>query len=110
MPIAKKNNYAELELDWIEAKLLELKKYVDANPIDKLTDRVAYKVVKGGGTMPIVIADIEKQIKSIRDTLADYLKFTEAVSKLRETEETKKKSQARGDQELSPLEQGMLDG
>lgn len=89
-----KNNYIELELSWLEAKAMELKTYCDAKPIDKLVDRVVGKKVT---------ATTEQQIKSIRDTLKDYIQIIEAIDKLREKDEIKKSS-PRGNQELSPLE------
>lgn len=98
MATKKTNSYIDLELEWLEKKAKELKEYCDANPINTLTDRV-----RNGK----VISDIEKQIKSIRDTLQDYVKIIEAIDKLREKEEVKKSS-VRGDQELTPIERGEI--
>ncbi len=95
----KKTNYIEMELDWLEAKAEELRQYCDQTPIVSITDRR----VSGR-----IAATIEQQIKSIRDTLQDYIKIIEAIEKLREKEETKKTA-IRGDQELSPLESGDVD-
>lgn len=103
----KKVNYIEMELEWLEMKAEELRAYCDANPVTKLTDRIAYKETRGGGVMPMVIATIEQQIKSIRETLQDYIKIIEAVEKLREKEVTKK-TLTRGDQELTPIESGEI--
>lgn len=105
MMAVKKTNYIEMELNWLEGKAEELRSYCDTNPLTGLIDRMAYKETRGGGSIPMCIATIEQQIKSIRDTLQDYIKIIEAIDKLREKEETKKIS-ARGDQELSPLETG----
>jgi len=102
---SKKVNYIELELNWLEGKAEELRAYCDAKPIAALDDRFAYKETRNGGTIPMCIQTIEAQIKSIRETLQDYIKIIEAIDKLREKEETKKIS-TRGDQELSPLETG----
>lgn len=90
----KKVLYIEMELDWLEGKAEELRAYCDQTPIAQITDRR----VQGK-----VAATIEQQIKSIRDTLQDYIKIIEAIGKLREKEESKKIA-TRGDQELSPLE------
>jgi hypothetical protein len=108
MAVAKKNNYIELDLEWLETKAKEMKKYVDDRPLDKIVDRMAWKELRGGGRMPVCVATIELQVKGLRETLADYLKLIEAIGKLRETEETKKKANVRGDQELSPLEDGIF--
>lgn len=104
----KKVNYIEMELEWLEGKAEELRAYCDANNISTLVDRMAYKETRGGGVMPMIVATIEAQIKSIRDTLQDYIKVIEAIEKLREKEAVKKTA-IRGDQELSPLESGDID-
>lgn len=104
----KKVNYIEMELDWLESKAEELRAYCDANPLTGLVDRMAYKETRGGGSIPMCIATVEQQIKSIRETLQDYIKIIEAIEKLREKEEIKKTA-IRGDQELSPLESGEID-
>lgn len=96
MATKKQNSYIEMELEWLEKKAKELREYCDARPIDKLMDR------KDNNR---VVSKIEDQIKSIRDTLQDYVKIIEAIDKLREKEDAKKAS-VRGDQELSPLENG----
>lgn len=101
----KKVNYIEMELDWLEGKAEELRSYCDSTPISSLEDRFAYRETRGGGAIPIVIQTKEQQIKSIRETLQDYIKIIEAIEKLREKEEIKKTA-IRGDQELSPLESG----
>lgn len=96
MMATKKVNYIEMELDWLEGKAEELKIYCDTNPINRLSERI----VDGK-----VVETIGQQIKTIRDTLQDYIKIVEAIDKLREKEEVKKIT-TRGDQELSPLETG----
>lgn len=103
----KANNYVEMELTWLEAKAQQLREYCDNNPIASLTDRMAYKETRGGGVMPMIVSTIEQQIKSIRDTLQDYIKIVDAIDKLRE-KEVGKKALTRGDQELSPLESGSV--
>lgn len=106
MPVARQS-YVDLELLWLETKAAEIKTYVDARPLDKLEDRVAWKEVRGGGRMPVVVATIEQQVKSLREMLLDYVKIIDAISKAREGEEQKKKA-VRGGQSLSPLEQGLI--
>jgi hypothetical protein len=47
----------------------------------------------------MVIASIEQQIKSIRDTMKEYLALLDVVDKLREKEEAK--LEIRGSQEVN---------
>jgi len=103
----KKVNYIEMELEWLEMKAEELRSYCDSNSIGSLVDRMAYKETRGGGVMPMLIQSKEAQIKSIRETLQDYIKIIEAIEKLREKEITKKMV-TRGDQELTPIESGEI--
>jgi hypothetical protein len=84
---AKKNNgYLNFNLGWLEEKAIELRTYVDNNPIAELEDRSDLRQTMNGGIVTIVVATIEKQIKSIRETLKDYAQIIEAVGKLREKE------------------------
>lgn len=95
----KKQTYVSAELDWAETKLGEWRDYIDQNPIPSLKDRVQFKQTSNGGAIPMVIASIESQIKSLRDTMKEYLSLLEIVDKLREKEELK--SEARGSQEIN---------
>lgn len=94
----KKTSYIEMDLEWLEGKAEELRSYCDAKPIAQLRDRIVDRKL---------MATIEQQVTSIRNTMQDYIKIIEAIDKLREKEETKKIS-TRGDQELSPLETGSI--
>lgn len=93
--MAKKEIYISAELDWAEEKLQEWREYIDANPIPKLVDRMDYKETKNGGMMRTTVATIEQQIKSLRDTMKEYLALLEQVNKMREADE-KKQEIARG--------------
>ena len=95
----KKQTYVSAELEWAEEKLAEWRQYIDANPIPGLEDRVQFKQTSNGGAIPMVIASIESQIKSLRDTMKEYLALLEVVDKLREKEEAKQ--EVRGSQELN---------
>ena len=95
----KKTSYITDELDWAEARLAEWRSYIDNNPINTLKDRIEWKPTSKGGTMPMVIASIESQIKSLRDTMKGYLALVDVVDKLREKEELK--AVARGSQEIN---------
>lgn len=104
---AKKQTFIDIELAWAESQLATWKAYVDKNPIDELEDRKDWKELKDGRMMPVVIASIEQQIKSIQDTMKNYLSLLAQVDAMRKQEETKKIS-VRGDQELSPMESGEI--
>lgn len=99
MATNKKQTYITAELEWAESKLAEWREYVDQNPIATLKDRVNFKQTSNGGSIPMVIASVESQIKSIRDTMKEYLSLLEVVDKLREKEEAK--VQTRGSQEIN---------
>jgi len=96
---SKKQTYVSAELEWAESKLAEWRDYVDKNPIAELKDRIEWKPTSKGGAIPMVIASIESQIKSLRDTMKEYLALLEVVDKLREKEEAKQ--EARGSQEIN---------
>lgn len=95
----KKNSYVEFELDWLQEKADQLKTYVDNNPFHELNDRVAWKSTANGGQMPLVVATIEAQIKSLTQALKDYAQIIEVIDKLREKEQLK--VEARGSQEIN---------
>jgi hypothetical protein len=99
--MAKKEIYTSAELIWCEQKLLEWKEYIDQNPIHSLKDRIEWKPTAKGGTMPMVIASVEQQIKSLRDTMKEYLVMLQQVEAMREKEAEKAK--ARGSQEINGM-------
>jgi hypothetical protein len=97
----KKEVYTSAELDWCESKLMEWRQYVDTNPISELKDRLSYKTTSNGGSIPMVVASIESQIKSIRDTMKEYLLMLQQVEFMREKEA--QKTEARGGQNISGM-------
>jgi hypothetical protein len=99
--MAKKEIYTSAELIWCEQKLLEWKEYIDQNPIAELTDRLSYKTTSNGGSIPMVVASVESQIKSLRDTMKEYLLMLQQVEAMREKEVEKAK--ARGSQEINGM-------
>jgi hypothetical protein len=105
MATTKKNNYITAELDWSETQLESWKAYVDANPLHELKDRIEWKPTSKGGMLPMVIASIEAQGKFIQETMKNYLSLLDVVNKLREAEE-QKKEKIRGNEALSPMENG----
>lgn len=98
---AKKEIYTSAELEWCEQKLLEWKEYIDGNPINGLKDRIEWKPTAKGGTMPMVIASVESQIKSLRDTMKEYLVMLQQVEAMREKEA--QKAQARGNVQINGM-------
>ncbi len=92
----KKALLIEYELEFLETQLSELKAYIEANPLSKLEDRMAYKETKGGGLIPICVANKETQRKDLAQALKDYAEILRTVESMREKEEAKK--EARGSQ------------
>ena len=97
----------EYDLEFLEMKLEELKQYIINNPLDKLEDRIRLKETKTGGILPIVIANKEAQRKDLTQALKDYAEILRTIKSFRETEAIKKDS-VRGNQGLSPFEDGTL--
>lgn len=89
-----KTTFINAELEWAEEQLHTWKAYIDANPLDKMKDRIEWKPTAKGGLLPMVIASIEAQGKFIQETMKNYLALLEVVEKLREKEDAKK--EARG--------------
>lgn len=98
----------EYELEFLEEKLKELKAYIKANPFDKLKDRMAYKETKGGGVMPICVANKEAQRKDLTQALKDYAEILRTVDSMRTAEEAK--VEIRGKGELSSQAEEFLKG
>lgn len=95
----KKELYIEYELEFLETKLQELKEYIESNPFSKLEDRMAYKETKGGGLIPICVANKEAQRKDLTQALKDYAEMLQTIQKMREEES--KKIEIRGKGEMS---------
>lgn len=95
----KQETYINAELEWAEQKLKEWRGYIDDNPINGLDDRIVERQTPKG-TVSMISATIESQVKSIRDTMKEYLQLLEVVDKLREKEEAKK--EARGKSGVPP--------
>jgi hypothetical protein len=99
--MAKKEIYTSAELEWCEQKLLEWKEYIDQNPISGLQDRISYKTTANGGSIPMVVSSVEAQIKSLRDTMKEYLVMLQQVEAMREKEA--QRAQARGSAEINGM-------
>lgn len=107
MATKKKSTFIDVELEWAEAQLATWKEYVDSNPLHQLKDRIEWKPTARGGTMPMVVASIEQQGKFIQDTMKNYLSLLKEVDMMREKEQLKKTA-VRGEQALSPMEEGFM--
>ena len=97
MATTKKALLIEYELDFLEKKLQELKEYIEANPFSTLSDRMAYKETKGGGVIPICVANKEAQRKDLTQALKDYAEILRTVDNMREKEEAKVEIRGKGD-------------
>ena len=78
----KASTYINVELDWAESQLESWRKYVNANPLNKLQDRDK--------------ATIEQQGKFLQDTMKNYLSLLEVVKNLRTKEEEKREKEVKG--------------
>lgn len=106
MATKKKSLLIEYELEFLETKLQELREYIEANPFSTLADRMAYKETKGGGMIPICVANKEAQRKDLTQALKDYVEILQSVDKLRSAEEAK--VEVRGKGELSSMAEDFL--
>jgi hypothetical protein len=106
MAVRKQQSYIEYELKFLEEKLVELKQYIQDNPFNKLADRMAYKETKGGGVIPICVANKEAQRKDLTQALKDYADILRTVDAMREKEEAK--VEIRGNVEISSMAEGFL--
>jgi uncharacterized protein YlxP (DUF503 family) len=102
-----KTTYINTELEWAEEQLQSWKEYIDTHPLHTMTDRMEWKVMANGGTLPIIIASIEAQGKFIQETMKNYLALLEVVDNLRSKEETK--IEVRGKAKLGTQAQQFLD-
>jgi hypothetical protein len=106
MATTKKALLIEYELDFLEKKLQELKEYIEANPFSTLSDRMAYKETKGGGVIPICVANKEAQRKDLTQALKDYAEILRTVDSMREKEQAK--VEIRGKAEMSTMAEEWL--
>ncbi len=100
MAKTKKNRYIDQDLSWLREQAKQLREYVDNKPLSKLKDRIHSKT----GT---VIAKIEDQRKDLTAALKECIEIFDAIEKL-ETQEEAKQDAIRGDQNLTPFEDGTV--
>lgn len=99
--MAKNKLFIVDEIEFLEEQVLQLKLYIEANPLEKLEDRIHWKETKNGGMLPTLTASKEAQRKDISQALKDYAQLLEVVNKLRESEEAKNQI-ARGGGDIAP--------
>lgn len=99
MSIKKQNTYIGQELDYLEEKANNIKRFLDDNPFHEVQDRYSEPDFKGSRK---VVATIEQIQTSLRNSYKDYLQIMEVVDKLRQKDE-EKKLLTRGDAEMSHL-------
>lgn len=101
--MATKNKFIGVDLQFAREQLEKWKEYVSENDYKKMKDRVQFKEnTKTGSVLPIVVATVESQQKSIRETMKDYLSLLEVVDKLEQIEK-KKEVQIRGGMEIPEI-------
>lgn len=76
------------ELDWVDARLAEIKKDIDVKSYSKIEDRVI-SLVNGEKLIEKVVATEEAQKEAIRKSLREYLLLLESADKLRSQEDAK---------------------
>jgi len=105
--------FIEYELEFLEKKLKELKKYISDNPFNKLDDRsgiCGIKNNKDGSTFETwkVIATKEVQRRDLALALKDYAEILKTVDMMR-TQEAKKEVAVRGDEKLGSQAKAFLE-
>jgi len=104
----------EFELKFLEKKMKELKKYIEATPFNTLDDRSAVagiKTNKDGSEFESykIVATKEVQRRDLTAALKDYAEILRTVDDMRIKEE-KKQVAVRGDQKLVGQAEEFLKG
>lgn len=90
------NSLIEEELLWLEKKVADIKKYVDDNPYNTLTDRIIMLNDK-----EVLAANVEQQQKAIMLSLKECATLAEQIDKLRTIEQAK--VEGRGKQKVNKM-------
>lgn len=98
------------ELDWLEKRAEQIKKYVDDNPYNLVEDRVHRSMDKFGNEKITIIQKIEVTQKALRDSMKEYVEILARIDILREEEKKKKEVAARGSTELNSRAKRFVDG
>jgi hypothetical protein len=97
MATKSKGTFIDVELQWAEEQLATWKQYIDDHPIENLVHETVGKTV----------VTIQVQGKFIQETMKNYLALLKEVDSMRKAEDLKKNA-VRGDQALTPLEEGTI--
>ena len=79
----KKINYISYELQKLEKYINQLQSFMDNNPPDSLEDRLDVRESANGNPIVKVVASIESQLKTFRDTLEKLPALYESLNNLR---------------------------
>jgi len=114
MASATKPLLIEYELEFLEKKLKEFKKYITARPLHRLEDRLTMSSCvtnKDGNEKATykIVATVETQRKDLAQALKDYAEIVRTVDSMREQEDKKKKVPVRGDAKLGSQAQEFLE-
>lgn len=102
-----KVKYTQKDLDWLEVQLLEMKKYVEANPISSIVDRTEIVMSAKGTPVIKIIASKEVQIRELRATLKDVTIMLGDLERLRE-ERAAQEMEVRGGGEINGMMKSKL--
>lgn len=81
--MSKKTNFILENLDWLEAKIKDMEKYVDNHPFETLIDRTEIVMSAKGTPVIKITANIESQMRELRATIKDYLSWLPEINRLR---------------------------
>lgn len=77
--------FVDSELTWLEARLSEIKSYIDENPYHLISDRIV-SLTTHLGLSEKVAATVEVQQKACREALKEYTQLLIEVNRLREVQ------------------------
>lgn len=100
-----KNTYSNIgeELDWLELRAKEIKRFIDDNPYHEVVDRdrVSQRLFDDEGNVVdekyILVCKREDQQTSLRNSMKEYAQILEIIDKLREKELAKVEARGGGD-------------
>lgn len=96
MATKKESSLIQYEIEFIESKLAELKKYIEDRPFDKIVDRTRMQQTLKGGYIEVLSASVEVQRKDITSAIKEYAELTIVVEKMRQQREESEKAVAKG--------------
>lgn len=85
-----KENHIRIELEWLEQKAVQLRDYIDANPVSEIDDRIETVISSKGIPAVKVIAKKEESLKAWINALKEYANFLDTLNELREIDSVAK--------------------